>query len=130
MSIMKDIKQTSKNMNTLLKFRFDNQNISLFLYHSNPTLMAQGPGHAAFYSSFLLCLFKPLINNALEEIKKFNCHMIRTLSSSTLPAGQDDSVLRSATSDMQNMLKLVRNPPVDKRGGRGGGGGVGGVGLV
>ena len=113
LSVREDTEQTSKNLNTLAKFQFDGQNISLFFYHTNQTLMAQGPGHVAFYNSFLLPLVKGLINNALEEIKQCNCQVTRALSPGSLPSGQGESAWRSATPDRQNTLRLVRNPTVN-----------------
>ena len=43
LSVRADTERNCKNMNTLVKFQFDGQNISLFLYHTNQSLMVQGP---------------------------------------------------------------------------------------
>ena len=107
-SIRDDMDVTSKKMDALLHFKFKQDIIKLFFYHTNQSIMVQGPTHQAFFHSFLLPILTKSVNDATHEIKEFNCLIIRSLSPS-LNKRLDDSVWRSATPDRHHDLKLTRS---------------------
>jgi hypothetical protein len=104
-SVRSDTDESSNTIDALAHFKFDSENIQVHMYHTNQSMMIQGPSHVSFGSNFLLPVLKDMVSQATEEIKEFNCHIIRTLRQ-----GQDDTVWRSATPDRFNTLKLVRHP--------------------
>ena len=106
------MEEGSRRTDALVRFLFDGQYIQLHIYHTNQFLMVQGPNHSAFWVNFLLPLLTSMIDAASEEIRQFNCHVIRTLIPGSLLEGHDDSVWRSATPDRRNTLKLIRKSTV------------------
>ena len=103
--IRDDTDQTNKKMDALVHLKFNQDNIQIFFYHTNQSLMVQGTSHQPFYNTFLLPAITKIVNNATQEINEFNSLVIRTLSNQ----GLDDSVWRSATPDRQHNLRLTRN---------------------
>ena len=92
----------------LVSFKFDDIEMKLHVYYTNQSLMVQGPSHASFYCDFLLPILTDLCSRKAQEIKDFNCMVIRTLKPGSLPEGCDDSVWRSSTPNRSNTLKMKR----------------------
>ena len=99
LKVRDDTDQTKKKMDALVHLRFNQNNIQIFFYHTNQSLMVQGPSHQPFYNTFLLPSITKTVNDAIQEINEFNALVIRTLSN-LLNQGLNDSVWRSATPDL------------------------------
>ena len=108
LKVRDDTDQTNKKMDALVHLRFNQDNIQIFFYHTNQSLMIQGPSHQHFYNTFLLPTITKIVLDTAQEIKEFNSLVIRTLSNRQ-NQGLDDSVWRSATPDCHHNLRLMRN---------------------
>ena len=108
LKVRDDTDQTKKKMDALVHLRFNQDSIQIFFYHTNQSLMVQGPSHQPFYNTFLLSSITEIVNDATQEINEFNSLVIRTLSN-LLNQGLNDSVWRSATPDRHHNLRLMRN---------------------
>ena len=114
------MEESNKKADALVKFLFNNQSISVHLYHTNQSMMVQGILHSNcwglfaliillhsnFWGLFLLPLLSVMISYSVKRIKQFNCEVIRILSPGSL--SRHNLAWHIGTPNKPNTLKLTR----------------------
>ena len=112
--VLLDTEQSNKKVDFLAKFEFQGQNISLFAYFTNQSLMVQGVHHSQFLELFLAPLLLKMISQKCDDITAFNNKVKLMLTTKTKQPDQNDSVWALATPDRESLnVRLRRNTKCD-----------------